>query len=431
MISSSQSKTNDNNTQSLPYIQIENKILKDNYAPQEGTDEWCIYKAGKLWQKGLDIYSKHTAESKDVALAYMFNAIVINDDATYIRASSQLVPSLFKNKPFVPTLTTIAKEICLPGAEYGMISTLEFSQKISSLRSNLEEKDDEILSATLNMYEKFAMSSTLFLHFMPISDAQSHIDLLTRVIIHAASLRKLLSLRLPSFIEGLAIQSLNNIPVASFMDEKPLPSLTATTALSGAARDRILKKINASHKWAFLLSLEFISFLYYKVVIAFEQLSDLEWNKKREGLKKSTQFIIDILDVAKNYPAIEVEDSTSSQAALALLFPFPFSQIYRPRYLSLRGKAIFNMGRFQEAKNIFNEIASQYSNTSKVIATESLYQIAVCIAMGSDSVKDVTKFDVEVFKKAERRAEEEEKKMKSEGIFVEFENEAKKVVSIV
>ncbi|CAG8437870.1 7991_t:CDS:2 [Funneliformis caledonium] len=431
-----------------PFLRIYKRVTKRGYQPEYGSAEWSVYQGGELWLEGLKVYHRNshhkgrriitTQRDKDACtetLTYFFNALVINESGSYISAARDLIPELFKQKDFIIEVRNIVKIVTTPGSFLGVYSEKKFTVMLGLLRNQLQHEDPSHLDKTLDAFQHAIMSSFVWLKFVP---DQAQTVLFTRCIIYIASMRKLLGLYLPGFIEGFAIQALNGIPVPSVTEDRSIPCLVSESVLTSDARTRIYSKIITSSKWAFLLSLEMLSLYYFRFAQTLVQTP----NANSETVRNITQCAIDILECSKIHPTFPIDippddhDSLGSDSPdrVKLHFPLPFYQLYHPKYQFILATVLLDLKEFKQAKLVFSQIGFEYGEINRPMAARSLYKVATCIVFGSDSDAHPGKFDIVLFREAATKANEYYETLEEQGIWVqiaEVENVKKPVQDLL
>ncbi|CAG8529591.1 2650_t:CDS:2 [Ambispora gerdemannii] len=435
-----------------PYMRLRALVDSKKYTLKQFSAEWALYHAGLHWQEGLLLYSKiavvaqpsndpSTSKEKDEnqalldsSLAYLFKAIILSENISFISASAYLVPSLFlEEKPLNTQIGRIIQTVSGIGSHIGAMPDAKFTSLMWELLTKLEASDTDMEQA-LTLFTKSIMSIFLWAESIKLEE---QVRLFQRGIIFIAAMRKLLALKLPDFIAGFAIQALNGIPVSTVIEGKPLPSLTAKTQLSDTVREKILKKAMENENLSFLLSLELISVMYFRSGSVLLKMDGV----KPEAVKVTLQWALDLLDASKN-PEFAISPSLSSSKTISvendnennkdsnlnstnkqspsLVLSIPIHTLYRSDYLYYLCGAIFNLKQYQQAKWKYLDVAKAGRDQNRVTALEALYSVPMCIALGADSVKDPTTFDVEEFRKAAKEPDSLYNELKEEGIWLEM-----------
>ncbi|CAG8668800.1 898_t:CDS:2, partial [Ambispora leptoticha] len=436
-----------------PYMRLRVLVDSKKYALKQLSAEWALYHAGLHWQEGLLLYSKNVVIAQpnddsststkeenqnqallDRSLAHLFKAIILSENMSFIAASTCLVPSLFpKGTPLNTQIGRIIKTVCGIGSHIGVMPDAKFTSLMWELLTKLEASDTDMEQA-LTLFTKSIMSIFLWVESIKLEE---QVRLFQRGIIFIAAMRKLLALKLPDFVAGFAIQALNGIPVSTVIEGRPLPSLTARTQLSDAVREKILKRAIEDENLSFLLSLELISLMYFRSGSALLKMEGV----KPEAVKATLQWALDLLDASKS-PEFAISPSLSSSSEtrtienndknnensnvnstneqLPLIFAVPIHTLYRSDYLYYLCGAIFNLKKYQQAKWKYLDVVKTARDLNRVTALEALYSVPVCIALGADSVKDPTIFDVEEFRKATKEPDSLYHELKEEGIWLEM-----------
>src|ERR1043165_8112846 len=92
---------------------------------------------------------------------------------------------------------------------------------------------------------------------------------------------------------------------------------------------------------------------------------------------------------------------------------------------------MLDLRNFKQAKELFLKVSKENRETNRSIASRSLYKVATCIVLGSDSDMHPGKFDISLFRKAAMIANEFNEELEEQGIWIqiaEIENVKKPVI---